>query len=280
MELMGMEKKRVWMAFCTAMIILMTCTVLSFRIENLMKLDVNTCTVIKDEKLTLEYQSRMEEQIGYLPLSCYQWDEDSEFTVYYAEKREGLFGEEFVAAKKAVYMIDEKDDKAIVIAKDTLDADGKPLKIIRDVSCSRNIREGDLLVVDQKDTADPVGQIRVIACMAAITLPGILLLIRSVKKLGLVQEGNTKAGIKGIIFILIWLCGIFLLTGKLQIPRQYLPPEYIFDIPFYINECKKFQIWSIYKREVSVAGVAVFSVWAGSLIVCLKGLRTRRMSAS
>lgn len=280
MELMGMEKKRVWMAFCTVMIILMTCTVLSFRIENLMKIDVNTCMVIKDEKLTLEYQSRMEEQIGYLPLSCYQWDEDSEFTVYYAEKREGLFGEEFVAAKKAVYMIDEKDDKAIVIAKDTLDADGKPLKIIRDVSCSRNIREGDLLVVDQKDTADPVGQIRVIACMAAITLPGILLLIRSVKKLGLVQEGNTKAGIKGIIFILIWICGIFLLTGKLQIPRQYLPPEYIFDIPFYINECKKFQIWSIYKRELSVAGISVLSIWVVSLIVCLKGLRTRRMSAS
>ena len=130
------------------------------------------------------------------------------------------------------------------------------------------------------DTADSVEQIRVIACMAAIAFPGILLLIRSVKKLGLLQKGNIKAGIKGIILILIWLCGIFLLTGKLQIPRKYLPPEYIFDIPFYINECKKFRIWSIYKRELSVAGISVLSIWVVSLIVCLKGLRTRRMSAS
>lgn len=148
---MPMEKKRVWMVFCTVMIILMTCTVLSLRIENLMKLRVDTCSIIKDEKLTLEFQNSMKEQVGLLPLSCYQWDEDSEYKIYYAEKREGLFGKEYVAAKKSVYVFEERDNKAVVRAEDTLDEDGKSLKIISDVSCTRDIREGDLLMIDEED---------------------------------------------------------------------------------------------------------------------------------
>lgn len=273
---MPMEKKRVWMVFCTVMIILMTCTVLSLRIENLMKLRVYTCFVIKDEKLTLEFQNSMKEQVGLLPLSCYQWDEDSEYKIYYAEKRKGLFGEEYVAAKKSVYVFEERDNKAVVRAEDALDEDGKSLKIISDVSCSRDIREGDLLIIDEKDMVNPVSQIRILACLAAILLPGILLLIESVKKLGLMQEGKWKAGIEGMIFVVIWLCSIFWLTGKLQIPRQYLPPEYIFDIPFYVNEWKELQIWSIYKKELFAAGGFILLVWGATVAAGLYIYRKNR----
>lgn len=273
---MPMEKKRVWMVFCTVMIILMTCTVLSLRIENLMKLRVYTCSVIKDEKLTLEFQNSMKEQVGLLPLSCYQWDEDSEYKIYYAEKRKGLFGEEYVAAKKSVYVFEERDNKAVVRAEDALDEDGKSLKIISGVSCSRDIREGDLLIIDEKDMVNPVSQIRILACLAAILLPGILLLIESVKKLGLMQEGKWKAGIEGMIFVVIWLCGIFWLTGKLQIPRQYLPPEYIFDIPFYVNEWKELQIWSIYKKELFAAGGFILLVWGATVAAGLYIYRKNR----
>lgn len=273
---MPMEKKRVWMVFCTVMIILMTCTVLSLRIENLMKLRVYTCSVIKDEKLTLEFQNSMKEQVGLLPLSCYQWDEDSEYKIYYAEKRKGLFGEEYVAAKKSVYVFEERDNKAVVRAEDALDEDGKSLKIISDVSCSRDIREGDLLIIDEKDMVNPVSQIRILACLAAILLPGILLLIESVKKLGLMQEGKWKAGIEGMIFVVIWLCSIFWLTGKLQIPRQYLPPEYIFDIPFYVNEWKELQIWSIYKKELFAAGGFILLVWGATVAAGLYIYRKNR----
>ena len=263
---MPMEKKRVWMVFCTVMIILMTCTVLSLRIENLMKLRVYTCSVIKDEKLTLEFQNSMKEQVGLLPLSCYQWDEDSEYKIYYAEKRKGLFGEEYVAAKKSVYVFEERDNKAVVRAEDALDEDGKSLKIISDVSCSRDIREGDLLIIDEEDMVNPVSQIRILACLAAILLPGILLLIESVKKLGLMQEGKWKAGIEGMIFVVIWLCSIFWLTGKLQIPRQYLPPEYIFDIPFYVNEWK----------ELFAAGGFILLVWGATVAAGLYIYRKNR----
>ena len=273
---MPMEKKRVWMVLCTVMIILMTCTVLSLRIENLMKLRVYTCFVIKDEKLTLEFQNSMKEQVGLLPLSCYQWDEDSEYKIYYAEKRKGLFGEEYVAAKKSVYVFEERDNKAVVRAEDALDEDGKSLKIISDVSCSRDIREGDLLIIDEKDMVNPVSQIRILACLAAILLPGILLLIESVKKLGLMQEGKWKAGIEGMIFVVIWLCSIFWLTGKLQIPRQYLPPEYIFDIPFYVNEWKELQIWSIYKKELFAAGGFILLVWGATVAAGLYIYRKNR----
>lgn len=273
---MPMEKKRVWMVFCTVMIILMTCTVLSLRIENLMKLRVYTCSVIKDEKLMLEFQNSMKEQVGLLPLSCYQWDEDSEYKIYYAEKRKGLFGEEYVAAKKSVYVFEERDNKAVVRAEDALDEDGKSLKIISDVSCSRDIREGDLLIIDEEDMVNPVRQIQIIACIAAILLPGILLLTRSVKKLGLIQERNWKAGIEGMIIVVIWLCSIFWLTGKLQIPRQYLPPEYIFDIPFYVNEWKELQIWSIYKKELFAAGGFILLVWGATVAAGLYIYRKNR----
>ena len=273
---MPMEKKRVWMVFCTVMIILMTCTVLSLRIENLMKLRVYTFSVIKDEKLTPEFQNSMEEQVGLLPLSCYQWDEDSEYKIYYAEKRKGLFGEEYVAAKKSVYVFEERDNKAVVRAEDALDEDGKSLKIISDVSCSRDIREGDLLIIDEEDMVNPVRQIQIIACIAAILLPGILLLTRSVKKLGLIQERNWKAGIEGMIIVVIWLCSIFWLTGKLQIPRQYLPPEYIFDIPFYVNEWKELQIWSIYKKELFAAGGFILLVWGATVAAGLYIYRKNR----
>lgn len=271
-----MEKKRVWMAFCTVMIVLLTCTVFSLRIENLMKIRVNTCVVIKDEELTLEYEegSDDKEKIGRLPLSCYQWDEDSEYMVFYVEKREGLFGEEFVAAKKSVYPLYEKDNEVVIFMNDGVGTDGKLLKIISEVSCSREIREGDLLIVDQEDMVDPIGQIWIMTCLAAIMIPGILLLIESVKKLGLLQEGNLRAGIEGMILVLIWLCGIFWLTGKLQIPRQYLPPECIFDISFYLNKCKEFHVWSVYKRELLLVGGFVLIVWsvtvAVSLYICKK----------
>lgn len=273
---MPMEKKRVWMVFCTVMIILMTCTVLSLRIENLMKLRVYTCSVIKDEKLTLEFQNSMKEQVGLLPLSCYQWDEDSEYKIYYAEKRKGLFGEEYVAAKKSVYVFEERDNKAVVRAEDALDEDGKSLKIISDVSCSRDIREGDLLMIDEEDMVNPVRQIQIMVCIAAILLPGILLLTRSVKKLGLIRERNWKVGIEGMIIVVIWLCSIFWLTGKLQIPRQYLPPEYIFDIPFYVNEWKELQIWSIYKKELFAAGGFILLVWGATVAAGLYIYRKNR----
>lgn len=273
---MPMEKKRVWMVFCTVMIILMTCTVLSIRIENLMKLRVYTCSVIKDEKLMPEFQNSMEEQVGLLPLSCYQWDEDSEYKIFYAEKREGLFGEEYVAAEKSVYVFEERDNKAVVRVEDALDEDGKSLKIISGVSCSRDIREGDLLIIDEEDMVNPVRQIQIIACIAAILLPGILLLIESVKKLGLIRERNWKAGIEGMIIVVIWLCSIFWLTGKLQISRQYLPPEYIFDIPFYVNEWKELQIWGIYKKELFAAGGFILLVWGATVAAALYIYRKNR----
>lgn len=272
-----MEKKKVWMAFCTVMIVLLTSTVFSLRIENLMKLRVNTCVVIKDEELTLEYGevSDDKEKIGRLPLSCYQWDEDSEYMIFYVENREGLFGEEFVAAKKSVYPLYEKDDEAVIFMNDGFGTEGNLLKIVTEVLCSREIREGDLLIVDQEDMVDPIGQIWIVACLIAIMIPGILLLIESVKKLGLLQEGNLKAGIEGMILVLIWLCGIFWLTGKLQIPRQYLPPECIFDISFYLKKCKEFHVWGVYKRELLLAGGFVLLIWsvavAVSLYICKKG---------
>lgn len=264
-----MEKKRVWMAFCTVMIVLLTSTVFSLRIENLMKLRVNTCVVVKDEELTFEHKERSDDQeiIGRLPLSCYQWDKDSEYMVFYVEKREGLFGEEFVAAKKSVYLLYEEGNKAIVFMNGGLGTNGKPLKIVSEVSCSREIREGDLLIVDQEDMVDPLGQIRNLSCLAAIMIPGIILLIESVKKFGLLKEGSIRAGIEGVIYVLIWVCGIFWLTGNVQIPRQYLPPECIFDIPFYLNECKEFHVWSTYKRELLAAGGFVLLIWVAAIAV-------------
>lgn len=84
-----MTKKKVWMSFCIVMILLLTFTVLSIRIEKMMRIDVETITAEVNE----------ETDTAKLPKSCYQFDEFKS-AIFYVEEKEGLFGKELVANRK------------------------------------------------------------------------------------------------------------------------------------------------------------------------------------
>ena len=79
-----MRKKKVWIAGCTVFLLLLICTVLSLRVEKMMRIEVETVSPI---------QCTEEELIDMftLPVSCFKEDEFGT-ALYYVEEREGLFG--------------------------------------------------------------------------------------------------------------------------------------------------------------------------------------------
>ena len=248
-----MAKKRVWTAGCAVLILLLTCTVLSMRVEKMMRIEVETVTAVKEEQ---------DSELAKIPISCYNEDKSSFF---YAHERKGLFGAELVAVKKESYPIDEEEEMALIVYTEGFDSTGmKPLKIVSQSSWP--LEEGDLLVLKEDREVDVVKQIQILACFTAILLPGILLIVRCVKRFSDLRDGNWKAGIESFIIIGIWLGSIFSLTGKLDIPREYLPPEYILDIGFYINEIQEFKLLEYYGRELLICIVCVGFIWFGSIL--------------
>ena len=247
----NMTKKKVWMSFCIVMIFLLTCTVLSIRIEKMMRIDVETCTAEVDE----------ETNTAKLPKSCYQFDE-FESAVFCVEEKEGLFGKELVATKEEMAPMYEEDGYAVIPSSFATEESGR-LIIIQDATWS--VEEGDVVVRRKETEVDVNRQIWVLSCLAAMLLPGFLLLRRSVRKLGDLQEGNRKAGLEGIVLIAIWLCVVYLCMGQLEIPRQYLPQESILDIKFYIEELRSLNFFHDYKKELCTSGICILGLWSVTL---------------
>lgn len=69
------------------------------------------------------------------------------------------------------------------------------------------------------------GQTGGLAWMAGIFPLSVILLIVSIRKLGAFQEKDWRQGVKGVIIIGVWLTFIYYMTGRLRIPREFLPPE-------------------------------------------------------
>lgn len=129
------------------------------------------------------------------------------------------------------------------------------------------VEKGDVIVRRKDEDTDVNKQIWILSCLLAMLLPGFLMLRRSVRKLGTLQEGNIKGGIEGILLIGIWLCVIYVLMGQLHIPRQYLPQEHILDIKFYIKELRRFEFIQHYKQELLISGGCILGVWSISLLL-------------
>ena len=250
----NMTKKKVWMSFCIVMISLLTFTVLSIRIEKMMRIDVETCTAEVDE----------ETDTAKLPKSCYQFDEFGS-AVFYVEEKEGLFGKELVANRAEIPPMYEEGEYAVIPSSFATGESGKMIMI---ADATWPIEKGDIVVRRKDEDIDVNRQIWVVLCILAMLLPGFLLLRRSVRKLGVLQEGNGKAGIEGVVLIAIWLGVVFLCMGQLEIPRQYLPQEHILDIKFYVEELRRLNFFHEYQRELVTSGGCVVIFW--SVILVLK----------
>lgn len=244
-----MTKKKVWMYFCIVLIVLLTFTVISVRVESMMRIDVETVTgEIDDETSTAK-----------IPKSCYQFDEYASM-FFYVEEREGLFGTELVVASQERSPLYEEGDDVVLPSSDVESERGGTLDIISEATWP--IKKGDVIVLrDEQNSINVVKQIRIFSCLVALLLPGIMLLRRSIRKLGCLQEGDVKAGIEGTVLIALWLSAVYLLMAQLKIPRQYLPPEYILDVKFYIQELRRLNFVHNYRAELFSSGACILCFW-------------------
>ena len=64
-----MRKKKVWIAGCTVFLLLIICTVLSLRIEKMMRIEVETVRAVQCE------EEGMTDMVK-IPLSCYKQEEN------------------------------------------------------------------------------------------------------------------------------------------------------------------------------------------------------------
>lgn len=89
-------------------------------------------------------------------------------------------------------------------------------------------------------------------------------------------------GGKGIILFAVWLVFSYYLIGRLDIPREFLPPQQILDVKFYADEVRMFfseNVWgdqkiyqlfrTCFQRELVRYGFVVIGAWAVSLLFCL-----------
>ena len=83
-----MKKKRVWIVGCTVFLLLLICTVLSLRIEKMMRIEVETVRGIPCPEEELQDYSR-------IPLSMLQERRNGSMVLFFLEEREGLFGEDW-----------------------------------------------------------------------------------------------------------------------------------------------------------------------------------------
>lgn len=357
-----MKKKTVWMTGSAVFLFLLICTVLSFRVEKMMRIEV---------EVTVASQSEEEkaQQLAEIPLSCYP-DRERLEAIFCLEEREGLFGKELVAVRKEIYPIYEEGNMAVIPDSGIRDDEGRLYQI---VSYSTYLLEdGDVVVMagEEARTVPPgrvgklpdgvlirleeavgsseirmaedagyeiesagtkgsgietydyhirkkngqqihigqvsdftwelfgrpiegevldlsshrqmAGQIRTLAWMAALLPISLIIFAWSVKKIGAFQEQKWIQGGKGIILFAVWLVFAYYLIGRLDIPREFLPPQQILDVKFYADEVRMFfseNVWGdqkIYQlfrtclqRELVRYGFVVIGAWAVSLLFCL-----------
>lgn len=117
-----MRKKKVWIAGCTVFLLLLICTVLSLRIEKMMRIEVETVSGIPCSEEELKDYSRV-------PLSCFK-EENGSMVLFFLEEREGLFGKELVAVKEENYPLMEEKNMGFVVSSTLLDEQGKGRGIV------------------------------------------------------------------------------------------------------------------------------------------------------
>lgn len=117
-----MRKKKVWIAGCTVFLLLLICTVLSLRIEKMMRIEVETVNGIPCSEEELKDYSRV-------PLSCFK-EENGSMVLFFLEEREGLFGKELVAVKEENYPLMEEKNMGFVVSSTLLDEQGKGRRIV------------------------------------------------------------------------------------------------------------------------------------------------------
>lgn len=116
-----MSKDRVWKIGSAVFILLILCSVMSVRIQKMMRIEVMTT---RGEDIRKDG-----EMLVCLPAECVHY-EDNSTVVYYVKEEKGLFFKEWTVEKK--YLLVEGEDGAHILVgkEETLDEEGKSMEII------------------------------------------------------------------------------------------------------------------------------------------------------
>lgn len=216
-----MEKRKIMHVSFWIFAILLLCTVVSFRIQELMR---NEVTVLSPEK---------EERFNRLsfPVKCLSESSDGLLGVWKVVREEGAMGEEI---KVRFYnpLIISKDDKTVMVENEgeellIVDYFAYPLDegmVVEVISNKPDALEMESKMKEQKKN------LYQLAFFAGIFL---ILTVLADRLLNGFFQKKPWHGIFGIAVLIAAAFMVYQAMGKLDIPREYLPEEQIFDISFY-----------------------------------------------
>ena len=137
-----MRKRRIWKAGCVLAMFLAVCTVLSVRIEKMMRIEVETV------QGTVRRQELTEEML--LPKTCIRAEDGAE-KVFVVIRQTGATGkQELRAVEKQVVVLGEEDGKAVVFPVSLLDEEGTGYLPVIAYS-TYPVQEGDQVVLYEED---------------------------------------------------------------------------------------------------------------------------------
>lgn len=223
-----MGKKKVWNVGCALYLFLLVCTMLSMEIQKMMMIEVNV-TQGKD----------ISERERSFPLEALA---ETGEAFYCAVKRQGNFREEYVVKKENVSIIREEDGKIVIAGDIFFDDKGKdPLVIFH---ATHVLEEGDLVrlsdVVFESEEEEKQyvqermkEQKKVLLCGIPVGIIALVLLVMAWRHFCMAYDSGWKHSLLGLMFLVlvIMICKVY--ASCLDIPRQMLPKESIFDIAFY-----------------------------------------------
>lgn len=216
-------KRRVFKIGCGVLLFLGICTVLSIRIQEMMRCEVMT---VRGSRLS---EAGCEE----IPLSAVVW-EDGMSRLYYIRQEEGIFEKEWIVYEKAVTVVAESDHSVSVLPEDVM-ADGKYVDIVYWSVYPVEVGES---VERVKERREPLAQRQILGKYMGLLVFFILSLVISAgiwKKLCLFQERKWREGMKGVLMLLVYLAASYWWLAYIDIPREILPPGQIFDVRFYLR---------------------------------------------
>lgn len=218
-----MEKRIILHISFWILTILLFCTVVSFRIQELMK---NEVTIVIPEKQTAEAELEF-------PVRCLRENALGEEGIWLLVVSDGAMGQEF-QAKFFMPVIVSKDKDTIHIADE-----GEMLRVVD--YAAYPLEEGMVPEIIEKEPDKNEmsnlmkGLKKSLYLFAASVIMFLVFAWISDRLLNGIFKRKIIRSILGIVLVLAAAFCVYYSMGKVDIPRECLPEEQIFDLSFYMD---------------------------------------------
>lgn len=221
-------KKRAFQAGCAVFLVLGVCTFLSGRVQEMMRNEVMTTQG--------NTQTKADERRVVFPASAIE-HRDGEMRIQYVRREEGIFEREWIVHEKSVMTAEEAGDAVSIPAEELPVEDGKIDVIYRSVYPAEE-GESVELIREEPETlsrSEIRGKYAGLLCFLVFSMAMVVIIW---KKLCFFRERRWKEGMKGVALLLLYLALSGWCFERMQIPREILPKEQIFDVAFYLKNLK------------------------------------------